>query len=85
MERADDSYAWALNGTKWTYLIWSVINLVPKFVHFEQIGANKFLVNFYTASGDEVDYGFTSVHVSKCVVLGYNDPRLYQVCTLSLI
>ena len=85
MERSDDSYAWALSGTKWTDLIWSVIDLVPMFVHFEQTGANNFMVNFYTPSGDEVDYDFTSGHDSKCLVLGCQDPRLYQVCTLSLI
>ena len=62
-----------------------MIHLDPKFVHFDQISGKKFVVNFYTTSGEEVDYGYTFGHVSKCLVLGCNDPRLYQVCTITFV
>ncbi|GKB65680.1 hypothetical protein Tco_0921866, partial [Tanacetum coccineum] len=39
-------------------------------------------VTFYTKDGDEVDYEFTKDHDEKCVVVGYNDPRMYQVMAI---
>ena len=85
MDRGHDSYVWALGGTVWTELVSTVIHLEPKFVHFDQICGNKFLVNFYTDTGEEVGYRVTFGHVSKCVVLGCEDPRLYQVWILTFL
>ncbi|GJS39067.1 hypothetical protein Tco_0564110 [Tanacetum coccineum] len=58
----------------------SVVHAVldPKIIHFDQINRNRFVVNFYTKDGDEVDYGRTKDHCHKCLVLGCHDPRMYQ-------
>ncbi|GKA33842.1 ankyrin repeat-containing protein [Tanacetum coccineum] len=58
----------------------SVVHVVldPKIIHFDQISRNRFVVNFYTKDGDEVDYGRTKDPCDKCLVLGCHDPRMYQ-------
>ncbi|GJS28961.1 hypothetical protein Tco_0489581 [Tanacetum coccineum] len=69
IDRDYSSSGWSFNGSKWVEFISSVKHLDPKIIHFDQIDGNRFLVNFYTKNGDEVEYRFTCDHVEKCVVV----------------
>ncbi|GKC41042.1 hypothetical protein Tco_1053426, partial [Tanacetum coccineum] len=78
MNRDLEPSVWSFNGYKWIEFMSSFEVLDPKIIHFDQINRNRFLVNFYTKDGDEVDYGRTKDHCDKCLVLGCHDPRMYQ-------
>ncbi|GJT56019.1 hypothetical protein Tco_0991073 [Tanacetum coccineum] len=78
MDRNHTFSWWSFNGTKWVDFMSRFIHLDPKIIRVDQIDVNRFLVNFYTKVGDEAEYGFTQDHVKKCVVVGCNDPRMFQ-------
>ncbi|GJU76886.1 hypothetical protein Tco_1273956, partial [Tanacetum coccineum] len=78
MNRDLEPSVWSFNGDKWIEFMSSFEVLDPNIIHFDQINHNRFVVNFYTKDGDEVDYGRTKDHCDMCLVLGCHDPRMYQ-------